>query len=157
MPGCAIERRHRVAAVHDVAVHLHVFFRRADVDPVVAVDRREKRLAALDERRKEAALDRPGDVRGNAIECLGLEHVDAGVDGVAGDLFGLRLFEKAQDVARGIGLDEAVGRGIVDGRQHDGGARAAAAMEIDERRARSTCVSTSPLNTTIVSRTPCAA
>ena len=97
--GLAVERRHRVAAVHDVAVHLHVLLRRADVDPVVAVDRREERLAALDERRKEAALDRPGDVRGNAVECLGLEHVDAGVDRVAGDLLGLRLFEKAQDVA----------------------------------------------------------
>ena len=130
--GPAVERRHRIASVHDVAVHLHVFLRRADVDPVVAIDRREKGLAALDERRKEASLDRPRDVRGNAIERLGLQHVDAGVDGVAGDLFGLRLFEKAQDVAGRVGLHEAVGGRVVDRRQHDGGPCPAAAMKIDE-------------------------
>src|SRR6185369_3484644 len=75
-----------VASVHHVAMDLLVLFRRADVDPVAAIDVRHERLAPLDERRKEAALDRPRGVLGNAVEGIGLEHVDAGVDRVAGDL-----------------------------------------------------------------------
>ena len=62
MPGLPLNGGIRVPAVHDVAMYLHVLFWRADVDPVVAINRGEKRLAALDERGKEAALDRPGHI-----------------------------------------------------------------------------------------------
>jgi hypothetical protein len=75
-------------------VHLLVLLRRADVDPVAVVHVGDERLAPLDERREVAALDRPGRVLRDAVEGLGLEHVDAGVDRVAGDLVGLRLLEE---------------------------------------------------------------
>src|SRR5436309_11452745 len=48
-----------VPAVHDVAVHLHVLLRRADVDPVPAMHERDEGLLSLDQRWKETALDRP--------------------------------------------------------------------------------------------------
>ena len=86
----AVERLRAVAAVHDVAVDLGVFFGRADVYPVAAVDVGDEGLTPFDERRKKAALDRPGRVRGDAVERIGLEDVDAGVDRVAGDLVGSR-------------------------------------------------------------------
>ena len=60
VPRRAGERRRREAAVDDVAVHLQVLLRRADVDPVAAIDVGDERLAALDQRREVAALDRPG-------------------------------------------------------------------------------------------------
>ena len=45
VPGASGERRGAVAAVHDVAMHLHVLLRRADVDPVAAIDVGDERLA----------------------------------------------------------------------------------------------------------------
>ena len=113
--------RRRVLAVHDVAVHLEVFRRRADVDPVAVVDVRHEGLAALDQRRKVAALDRPGRVLRNAIERLGLEDVDAGVDRVAGDLVLARLLEETLDVGNRVRLDEPVGPRVLDRCQDDGG------------------------------------
>ena len=53
--------------------------------------------------------------RGNAVEGVRLEHVDAGVDRVAGDLVGLRLLEEAADVALGVGFDQAVRCGLSTG------------------------------------------
>ncbi len=38
------KRRRVIAAVHDVAMHLHVFLWRADVDPVALVDVRDEGL-----------------------------------------------------------------------------------------------------------------
>src|SRR6185436_19673269 len=54
-------------------------------------------------------------------EGLGLEHVDTGVDRVAGDLVWLRLLQEPGDAALGVGLDQPVGTGIVNRRQHDRG------------------------------------
>src|SRR6185436_14591391 len=48
------ERLELVASVHRVAMDLLVLFRRADVDPVTAIDVGHERLAPFDERRKEA-------------------------------------------------------------------------------------------------------
>ncbi len=89
--------------------------------------------STLDERRKEAALDRPRRVLGNAIERVRLEHVDAGVDRVTVDLVRLGFFEKPLDVAAGVGLDQAVGGGILDRREHDRGLRSALAVQRDDR------------------------
>ena len=133
LPLGAGERRRRVAAVHDVAVHLEVLRRRADVDPVAVVDVGDERLAALDERREVAALDRPGGVLRDAIEGVRLEDVDAGVDGVAGDLVFARLLEEALHVAVGVGLDQAVGARVVDRRQHDGRLGLALAVQREHR------------------------
>ena len=93
--------------------------RRADVDPVAVVDVGDEGLAALDQRREVAALDRPGRVLRNAVERLRLEHVDAGVDRVAGDLVLARLLEEALDVAVRVGLDQPVGARVLDRRQDD--------------------------------------
>ena len=126
------ERGRLVTAVHDVAVHLHVFFRCADVDPVSAIHVRDERLAALDQRRKKAPLDRPRRVFRDPIEGVRLEHVDPRVDRVAGDLVGFGLFDEAQDVALRVGLDQPVGGGIRDRRQHDRRLRPALAMQPDD-------------------------
>src|SRR3984893_5187801 len=64
----ARERRRTVPAVHDVTVDLSVFLRRADIDPVAAIHKGHEGLVTLDERRKEAALDRPRGVLGNAMQ-----------------------------------------------------------------------------------------
>src|SRR5262245_65103048 len=63
--GLGRERLELVTPVHHVAMDLFVLFRSADVDPVAAIDVGHERLAPLDERRKEAALDRPRGVLGN--------------------------------------------------------------------------------------------
>src|SRR6476620_2952612 len=77
-----LERLVAEPAVHDVPVYLHVLIRRADIAPVPAVDVADERLAAVDERREEAALDGPGSFPRNPIERLGLQNVDTCVDGV---------------------------------------------------------------------------
>ena len=46
---------------------------------------------------------------------------------------GLRLLEKPPDVRVRVGLDQAVGAGVVDRRQHDGGLGAALAVQGDDR------------------------
>ena len=119
-------------AVHDVAVHLHVLVGGADIDPIPSIDIGEEGFAALDERREEAALDRPGLFLRDAIEGIGLEDVDAGVDGVAGDFVGVGFFQEPADVAVGVGLHEAVGARILDRCEHDGRLGPALAMQRDD-------------------------
>src|SRR5262249_11805026 len=58
-------RAERAAALEDVAVHRDVLFRRADVDPVAALDVSDEGLATLDQRWEVAALDRIRRVLGN--------------------------------------------------------------------------------------------
>src|SRR5579859_1197239 len=98
---------------------LQILRRSADVDPVAVVDVRHERLPAFNERREEAAFDRPRGVLRDPIERVRLEHVDPGIDGVAGDLAIPRLFQEALDVTQGIGFDEAVRARVVDRRQDD--------------------------------------
>ena len=132
-PACASgERVCRAAAAHDVPVRLHVLLRGPDVDPVAPFDVGDERFPPLDERRKVAALD--GVLRScrNAVEGVGLEHVDARVDRVAGDRVGRRLLAEGAHVARGVRLDQPVGRRIVDRRQDDRGPRAARAVPVDD-------------------------
>ena len=83
---------------------------------------------------KEAALDRPGRVFRDAVEGVGLENVDAGVDSVAGDLVRARLLQKPPDVAVRIGLDQPVGRGIFDRGQDDGRLGLPLAVQPEDRR-----------------------
>src|SRR5688500_9632201 len=69
-PRKAAERVGREAAVHDVAVHLRVLLRRADVDPVAVVDVGHEGLTTFDQGRKETALDGPRHVSGNPVERI---------------------------------------------------------------------------------------
>src|SRR5262245_50176526 len=110
-----------------------VLRRRADVDPVPVVHVGDEGFPALDERREEAAFDRPRRIFRNPVERVGLEHVDAGVDRVAGDLVLARLLEEAADVAAGVGLDQPVRARIVDGREHDRRLRFALAVQPQHR------------------------
>ena len=71
---------------------------------------------------------------GNAIERRRLQHVDAGVDRVAGDFVGLRLFQKPEDVARRVGFHQPVRAGILHRRQHDRRLRLALAVQRDDAR-----------------------
>ena len=71
---------------------------------------------------------------GNAVERIGLEHVDAGVDRIAGDLVRLGLFEESLNVARRVGFHEAVGRRVVDRRQDDRRPGFALAVQADDGR-----------------------
>src|SRR5258708_5648675 len=125
----AVERRSGVAAVHDVVMDVHVLARGPDVDRVAVVDVRDERFTALDERRKEAPLDRPRGVLRDPVERVGLEDVDAGVNRVARDLVVSRLLEEPPDVAVAVCLDQAVGSRVVDGREHDRGLRLALAVQ----------------------------
>src|SRR5688572_2508925 len=125
------EHAARKLAVEHVAVYLHVLLRRADVDPVAAIDVGDEAFAAFDQRWEVGAFDRVRHVLGNPIEGVGLEHVDAGVDRVAGDLIGTRLFEEPPDPAIRFAFDETVGGGVIDRRQHNRRLGLAFAMEAD--------------------------
>ncbi len=100
---------------------LQVLLGRADVDPVAAVHGPEDAVAAGEEGGEEAPLDRVVDALGHELEDAGLEHVDAGVDRVRGDLLGPGLLEEAKDAAPGVGLDEAVRRRVRHGGEQDRG------------------------------------
>ena len=81
--GAAARKGRRAeAAAHDVAMDLQVLRRRADVDPVAAYDVGDEGLAALDQRREIAALDRSRRVLRDPVEGARLQDVDAGVDRV---------------------------------------------------------------------------
>ena len=45
---------------------------------------------------------------GNPVEHLGLQDIDAGIDGIAEDLVPARLFQKTLDAPLGVGDDHAV-------------------------------------------------
>jgi hypothetical protein len=60
-----------------------------------------------------------------------LEDIDAGVDVVRGDLVGLRLFEKAGDIAGRVRLDQPVGGRVLDRCQDNRRLRLALAMQPD--------------------------
>src|SRR5262249_55045554 len=62
------KRRRVIAVSHDVAMHLHVFFWRADINPVAAIDVGDEGLVALDERREKTSLDRPRLLGGDPLE-----------------------------------------------------------------------------------------
>ena len=132
--GRARKRRRRIPAVHDVVVHLQVLHRRPDVDPVAVVHVRDERLAALDERRKEAALDRPGRVLRDAIERIRLEDVDAGVDRIARDLVFAGLLEEPLDVAVAVRFHQPVGPRVLDRREDDRRLGLSLAVQREHRR-----------------------
>src|SRR5438876_2515887 len=96
------------AAVQDVAMHLHVLLRRADVDPVPTMDPRPHEVAPAEEGGEEAALDGMVLAGGHQGQGRGVEDVDAGVDRVARDLGGIgRLLDEAPHPALAVGLLEA--------------------------------------------------
>ena len=67
------------------------------------------------------------------LQHLGLEHVDAGVDGVGEHLAPRRLLEEALDPALVVGDDDAELERVVDRLEPDGDGAALLAVERDER------------------------
>ena len=94
---------------------------------------RAHRGALVDEPREDLALDRDRLVGRDEVEHVRLEHVEAGVDQVRADLLGPRLLEETRDEAVLTEADEAVARRVGDGREQDRRARAALAVEGDQR------------------------
>ena len=76
----------------------------------------------------EKSTDRSGDV----VEDLGLEHEDAGVDGVAEHLAPRRLLEEALDRAVLVGDDDAELERVLDVHEADGGQRLVLVVEVDD-------------------------
>ena len=84
-------------------------------------------------RREDVAREVDDFALGNEVEHLGLEHVDAGVDGVGEHLTPTRLLEKAFDGAIGVGDHDAELERVLDVLQGDGGLCTAVAVRLDER------------------------
>ena len=119
-------------AVQHVLVGRHVGLERADVLPVALGDRPEQREALLEELREHLAgeVDRP--VGLDVVEDLGLQHEDAGVDGVAEHLAPRGLLEEAVDAAVLVGDDDAELERVLDRRQPDRGQRLVLVVEVDD-------------------------
>ena len=111
-----------------VAVRLQVRLGRADVEPV-AGERDAVDGALRGEPREDLALDRDGATRGDEVEHLRLEHVEAGVDEVGVDLLGPRLLEEGLDTTVRGGADEPVPARVGDRREQDRRLRAGRAVE----------------------------
>ena len=119
-------------AVEHVLVGRHVGLERADVLPVALGDRAEQRQALGEQLREHLAgeVDRP--VGLDVVEDLGLEHEDAGVDGVAEHLAPRGLLEEALDGAVLVGDDDAELERVLDRGQPDGGQRLVLVVEVDD-------------------------
>ena len=131
-------------AVEDVLVGPDVGVEGADVLPVALGHAAEERLAVVEERREDLAGEVDGPVGRDVVEDLGLEHEDAGVDGVAEHLAPGGLLEEPLDRAVVAGDDDAELERVVDGDQPDGGQGARAPRGRRRSSPRSMSVSTSP-------------
>ena len=87
-------------AVEDVLVRLEVGGRRPDVLPVAVGHVAVERLPGLEDGREHLAGEVDRAALGDAVEDLGLEDVDPGVDGVAEHLAPARLLQEALDRCR---------------------------------------------------------
>ncbi len=87
------------ALVEDVLVRLQIGLERAHVLPVAVGHISEQRLLGLERGGERVAREVDRAILGDEVEDLRLEHVDAGVDGVAEDLAPRRLLEEANDRA----------------------------------------------------------
>src|SRR5262249_41185340 len=118
--------------VDQIFVGLKVALRRADVYPVTGPHVGVKLLVGREQGRKELVLERELLPRRNVVEHARLQDVDAGVDRLAGDLFGLRLLDEAARPAVRAGLDQAVRAGVLDRDHRDGRHRLLFAVIRDE-------------------------
>ena len=106
-------------AVEHVAVGGQVLAEAADVLPVAVGDGAEERLAELEQLGEQLLAEVVGLAGGDVVEDLGLEHVDAGVDGVREHLAPGRLLEEALDPAFVVHHDDAELERVLDVLQDD--------------------------------------
>ena len=122
-------------AVEHVLVGLDVGLEGADVLPVALGHVAEERLAGLEQGGEHVGreVDRPRPPV-DEVEDLGLEDVDAGVDGVAEHLAPGRLLEEALDAAVVARDDDAELERVLHGLEADGGHRLLLLVEADDGR-----------------------
>ena len=134
--GAELEARHvhLDLPVEDVLVRLEVGRGRADVLPVAVGHVAVERLTGIEDGREDLAgeVDRPA--VGDAVEDLGLEDVDARVDGVAEHLAPARLLEEALDRPVLTRDHDPELEGVLHRTQGDGGQRLVLLVEGDHRR-----------------------
>ena len=90
-------------AVEHVGVRAEVRLERADVLPVAVGDVAVERAAVVEHRGEHVAREVDDLALGDEVEDLGLEHVDAGVDGVGEHLAPGGLLEEPLDRCRRAG------------------------------------------------------
>ena len=120
------------AAVEHVHVGAEVGVERADVLPVPGGDRADEGLAVRQQAGEHVAGEVDRLVPVDVLEDRGLEHVDAGVDGVAEHLAPRRLLEEALDGAVVAGDDDAELERVLDMHEADRRHRFALVVEGDD-------------------------
>jgi hypothetical protein len=120
--------------VEDVLVRLEIRRRGAHVLPVAVGHVAEKWPAGFEHGGKHLGREVDGAVFGDEIEDLGLEHVDAGVDGVAEDLPPARLLQEPLDAPVFPGDDDAELEWVLHGAQRQRGEGVVLLVELDHRR-----------------------
>ena len=122
---------HLDLAVEDVLVGLEVGGRGADVLPVAVGHVAEQGRAGLEHRGEHLGGEVDGPAFGDHVEDLGLEHVDAGVDGVAEDLPPARLLQEPFDAAVLTGDHDAEFKRVLHRAQGQRGQGAVLLVELD--------------------------
>ena len=120
--------------VEDVLVGAEVGVHRAHVLPVAMGHRAVERPAVLQELREDVGREVDWSAGLDEVQDLRLQHVDAGVDGVAEDLAPCRLLEEALDRAVVAGDDDAEVQRPVDRGQPDRRHRLTGDVEVDDVR-----------------------
>src|SRR3989442_14627697 len=100
-------------------MYFQILLRRAYVDPVFAENERQNGFLMFEQRWEQTALEGVRLSLWHVLQNTRLQNVDAGVDGVAGDLIRPRLFDESLNPAIGAGFDESVSRRIFHWRKNN--------------------------------------
>ena len=88
----------------------------------------------LDQGGENLAFHRYAPATRHPVEELGLQHVNPGVDHVAGSFGGRRLLDERVDTAPGVHRHHAKARGVLDRCQGDGGHPVPLSVELEQGR-----------------------
>ena len=113
------------AAFQHVAGGAGILLQVADIAPVALGDIAVDRVAVAHQDREEVLAEVEGLRGGSVVEHFRLQHVDAGVDGIAEHLAPAGLLQELADRAVVVGDHHAVFERIGDAGQGEGGHRAA--------------------------------
>src|SRR5215831_6861269 len=95
-------------------VHFQVFLRCAYIDPVISGYKRQDRFLMFKQRGKQATFKGVGLTFRHVLQNRRLENVDTGVDRVAGNLIGSRLFDESLNPSVWIRFNEPVSGGVLN-------------------------------------------
>jgi len=99
-------------------VDFQVFLRGSDIDPIAVEDIGKDEFFFLKQRRKQSSFKGVGFAFRHVSKNRWFEHIDAGIDVVAGDFGRSRLLYKTLDPPGRIGFDQAICRWIFHRRQY---------------------------------------